>query len=226
MTRIIQTATPYKVVSDPGAFARAGTETAAILGNAKVCLVTDEHVDRLYGERVERVLSDAGLQTFRMVFPPGERTKSLTSASLLLDFLAEHAFTRTDGIVALGGGVIGDLSGFAASIYLRGIRYIQMPTTFLAAVDSSVGGKTGVNLGSGKNLAGTFWQPSLVLFDSETMETLDETAILDGLAETVKCGVIGDPGLFAFLQEFPWRACPGDRASMRSWTGAPTAPSG
>ena len=132
MTRIIKTATPYKVVSDPGALARAGQETAAVLGKAKVCLVTDEHVDRLYGERVQRTLEDAGLQVFRMVFPPGERTKSLTSVSLLLDFLAEHEFTRTDGIAALGGGVIGDLSGFAASIYLRGIRYIQMPSPFLA----------------------------------------------------------------------------------------------
>lgn len=208
MTRIIKTTTPYKVLSDPGVLSRLGEETAGILGRAKVCLVTDERVNLLYGVRVHQALEDAGLETHKIVFPPGERTKSLTSVSLLLDFLAEHEFTRTDGIVALGGGVIGDLSGFAASIYLRGIRYIQVPTTFLAAADSSVGGKTGVNLGSGKNLAGTFWQPSLVLFDSETMETLDESALLDGLAETVKCGIIGDPGLFAYLQEFPWDGMP------------------
>lgn len=208
MARLINTGTPYAFLSDPGVLSRVGEETAAILGKARVCLVTDETVDSLYGAQVFASLEKAGLCPEKIVFAPGEGTKSMTSVSLLLDFLAERNFTRTDGLVALGGGVIGDLCGFGASIYLRGIRYIQVPTTFLAAVDSSVGGKTGVNLGSGKNLAGTFWQPSLVLFDSATMDTLVEAAILDGLAETVKCGMIADGPLFRFLEETPWTGLP------------------
>ena len=144
----------------------------------------------------------------KLYFLPVNTPKVLISVGLLLDFLSEKEFTRTDVVIALGGGVIGDLSGFAASVYLRGIRYVQVPTTFLAAVDSSVGGKTGVNLASGKNLAGTFWQPTLVVFDPMTMDTLEESMILDGLAETIKCGMIADKTLLDFLEDVPWNGLP------------------
>lgn len=195
----IHTNQPYFVVSEPGSLSNIGTSCATILPPGKICIVTDDHVDLLYADTVAKSLEDAGFSVHKIVFPPGEHSKSLTSVGILLDFLSEKEFTRSDGVLALGGGVIGDLSGFAASIFLRGLPVIQVPTTLLAAVDSSVGGKTGVNLASGKNLAGTFWQPSLVVFDPMTMDTLPREALLDGIAETIKCGMIADKELFEFL---------------------------
>ena len=204
----INTHHPYTVISEPGALANLGTICADILKLCKICVVTEDNVDILYSDAVTDSLEKAGFCVHKIVFSPGEHTKSLVSVGLLLDFLSEKEFTRGDVVIALGGGVIGDLSGFAASVYLRGIRYIQVPTTFLAAVDSSVGGKTGVNLASGKNLAGTFWQPTLVVFDPLTMDTLAEPMILDGLSETIKCGVIADKSLFDFLKDTPWNGLP------------------
>ena len=204
----INTHHPYTVISEPGALANLGTICADILKPCKICVVTEDNIDILYSDTVTSSLEKAGFCVHKMVFSPGEHTKSLVSVGLLLDFLSEKEFTRTDVVIALGGGVIGDLSGFTASVYLRGIRYIQVPTTFLAAVDSSVGGKTGVNLASGKNLAGTFWQPTLVVFDPVTMDTLAEPMILDGLAETIKCGMIADKSLLDFLIATPWNGLP------------------
>ncbi len=208
----INTHQPYKVISEPGALANLGTICADILKPCKICVVTEDNVDILYSDTVTDSLEEAGFCVHKIVFSPGEHTKSLVSVGLILDFLSEKEFTRSDVVIALGGGVIGDLSGFTASVYLRGVRYVQVPTTFLAAVDSSVGGKTGVNLASGKNLAGTFWQPTLVVFDPMTMDTLAESMILDGLAETIKCGMIADKSLLEFLKETPWNGLPTGKA--------------
>lgn len=126
------------------------------------------------------------------MFEGGEKTKTLDTLAEILNFLADNRFTRSDILVALGGGIIGDVTGFAAASYLRGVEFIQIPTTLLATVDSSVGGKTGVNLNTGKNLAGAFWQPSLVMFDPNVLKTLSYDTILDGIAEAVKAGFIAD----------------------------------
>ncbi len=156
----------------------------------KVCLVTDSRVNTLYADTVITSLADNGYTTTKVVFPEGEHSKNVSTYSNILESMAEEAFSRSDLIIALGGGVVGDLSGFAAATYLRGIDYIQIPTTYLAAVDSSVGGKTGVNLISGKNLAGAFWQPSMVICDYATFNTLDEATLLDGASEAIKSGMI------------------------------------
>ena len=186
----------YDVVIGDGLLTALG-QYAASLGKAKkVCIVSDTNVWPLYGNTAQESLITAGLEAVEFVFPAGEAHKNGSTFLSLLNFLAEHRLTRTDLIVALGGGVVGDLAGFAASTYLRGIRFIQVPTTVLAAVDSSVGGKTAIDLPAGKNLAGAFWQPSLVLCDTNTLNTLPEEFFLDGCAEIIKYGVLYDPDLF------------------------------
>ncbi|MCO7122785.1 3-dehydroquinate synthase [Ihubacter massiliensis] len=195
----------YQVLTGQGLLCQAGKLiSAALPGKArKLCIVADDTVDRLYSKALAESLLKAGYETVKFTFPPGEASKSLDTVSHLLEFLAESQLTRSDGIVALGGGITGDLAGFAAAVYLRGIDFVQVPTTLLAAVDSSVGGKTGVNLTSGKNLAGAFWQPSLVLFDIDTMKTLSYDLLLDGAAEAIKAGAIADKELFAYIQQAP-----------------------
>ena len=173
---------------------------AATLGKAKtVCIVSDSNVWPLYGAAAAQSLRDAGLEPVEFVFPAGEESKNGATYLALLNFLARCRLTRTDLIVALGGGVVGDLAGFAAATYLRGIRFIQVPTTLLAAVDSSVGGKTAIDLPGGKNLVGAFYQPSLVLCDTDTLNTLPEEIFLDGCAEVIKYGILYDARLFANL---------------------------
>jgi len=167
----------------------------------KVCIVSDSNVFPLYGEDCVRALDRAGFSVGTYVFPAGEASKNGFTYLKLLNRLAELKLTRSDLIVALGGGVVGDLAGFAAATYLRGIRFIQIPTTLLAAVDSSVGGKTAIDLPSGKNLAGAFYQPSLVLCDTDTLHTLPKEVFTDGCAEVIKYGVLYDPQLFAHLEE-------------------------
>lgn len=162
----------------------------------KIAIISDDKVFPLYGERVKKSFVDAGFSVVCHTFKNGEQSKNITEYAKILEFLAENQLTRSDCIVALGGGVCGDMSGFSAATYLRGIKFIQVPTTFLAAVDSSVGGKTGVNLDAGKNLAGAFHQPSAVFCDIKTFESLEEEIFLDGVAETIKCGMIRDKELF------------------------------
>ena len=165
------------------------------LKNKKICIVTDATVNQLYGQpehKLYQSLKASGFQVHKFVFRGGEETKSMDTIEEILDFLTSKGFTRTDLLLALGGGIVGDVTGFAASIYLRGIDFIQVPTTLLACVDSSVGGKTGVNLKAGKNLAGAFWQPRLVLFDPDVLATLSYDLLLDGIAETIKAGMIAD----------------------------------
>lgn len=177
----------------------AGAYVNEIFGSCRLCVVSDDTVYGLYGETVVSSLTCAGFSVCVFTFVPGERSKNMTTVSALLEFMASEKLTRADVVVALGGGVTGDIAGFAASCYMRGVPFIQMPTTLLAAVDSSVGGKTGVNIAQGKNLAGTFWQPALVLCDCNTFATLTNDALLDGIAEIVKYGVIADCDLFEFI---------------------------
>lgn len=200
-TVTIHTARPYEVVIGGGLLSRAGALLAEKLKPCTAALVADGSVDALYGDRAAASLTEAGFRVLRRLHPPGEEAKSLPFLGRLLEFLAEHGVTRSDLIVALGGGVTGDLAGFAAAVYLRGIRYVQLPTTFLAAVDSSVGGKTAVNLRAGKNLAGAFHQPEAVLCDCDTLKTLPEEVYSAGAAEAVKCGMLADEALFRRLGE-------------------------
>ena len=193
----------YDVLTGSGLIGQAGQLIRQSLGDKtkKICIVTDDNVSPLYRAPLKKALIEAGFDVVSFVFPHGEAHKSMSTVSALLEFLARKQLTRSDALVALGGGITGDLTGFAAASYLRGIRFIQMPTTLLAAVDSSVGGKTGVNLSAGKNLAGAFWQPSLVLFDTDTIKTLSYDLLLDGAAEAIKAGVIADRSLFDYIMQ-------------------------
>ncbi len=191
----------YDIKIGPGLLDTLGLEAAA-LGKARtVCLVSDANVFPLYGAQAVRSLENAGFAVVIFVFPAGEESKNGSVFLELVNFLAQHKLTRSDLIVALGGGVVGDLAGFAAASFLRGIRFIQIPTTLLAAVDSSVGGKTAIDLPAGKNLCGAFWQPSLVLCDTDTLCSLPESVFRAGCAEVIKYGVLYDISLFSHLEE-------------------------
>lgn len=191
----------YDILIGSGLLKNLGQE-AKWLGKAeKICVVSETTVYPIYGAAVEDSLCDAGFQVVSFVFPAGEESKNGTVFLQLLNFLAENHLTRSDMLVALGGGVVGDLAGFAAASFLRGIRFIQVPTTLLAAVDSSVGGKTAIDLPAGKNLAGAFCQPRLVLCDTDVLSTLPLEIFRDGCAEVIKYGILYDPKLFAHLEE-------------------------
>lgn len=191
----------YDVVIGNGLLSTLGQETAKLGKAKKVAVISDSNVWPLHGQKTVYSLESSGFQVIRFVIPAGESSKNGQTYLDLLNFLAEHQLTRSDMIVALGGGVVGDLTGFAAATFLRGIRFIQIPTTLLAAVDSSVGGKTAIDLPAGKNLAGAFYQPSLVLCDLDLLNTLPEEIFRDGCAEVIKYGVLYDPKLFAHLTE-------------------------
>ena len=166
-----------------------------------VCIVSESNVWPLHGNAAAKSITDAGYEVISFVFPAGEASKCGATFLELVNFLAENRMTRTDCLVALGGGVVGDLTGFAAATFLRGIPFIQIPTTLLAAVDSSVGGKTAIDLPAGKNLCGAFYQPTLVLCDTDLLLTLPEDIFRDGCAEVIKYGILYDPALFAHLKE-------------------------
>lgn len=198
---------PYDVLIERGLLSRAGEVLKAIAGRARTAaILTDDTVDALYGDTVAQSLQQSGFRVCRCAIPHGEKHKTLTEWAGMLAFLAENRLTRTDAIVALGGGVVGDMAGFAAASYLRGISFMQIPTTLLAMVDSSVGGKTGVNLPAGKNLVGAFCQPCAVLCDPETLNTLPAEVFSDGVAESIKYGVLGNEPLFELLSSGDWRA--------------------
>ncbi len=192
----IETAQPYDVLIGRGILPTLGEEVKKRVARCKAAIVTDSNVAPLYEKKIEESLRAAGFETVSFVFPAGESSKCLQTLGQLLEFLAEEGVTRQDIIVALGGGVVGDLAGFGAAIYQRGIPFVQVPTTFLAAVDSSVGGKTAIDLAAGKNMAGAFYQPKLVLCDVDTLQTLDADTFADGTAEVLKYGVIGNRELF------------------------------
>lgn len=193
---IVSASTEYAVLIGSGLLARSGEEVKKRIAPCRAAVITDSSVAELYAQTVESSLQNAGFSCCRFVFPAGEGSKNITVLSDILEFLAEQEMTRQDIIVALGGGVVGDIAGFAAAVYQRGIRFIQIPTTFLAAVDSSVGGKTAIDLKAGKNMAGAFYQPHLVLCDTDTLKTLPENVFADGIAETLKYGIIGNKELF------------------------------
>ncbi len=194
----------YAIHIGPGVLDDAGDEIARIAPRAKCAIVTDAHVAPLYLERVSASLERAGLASTAIVCPAGESTKSYAEFARVMDALIAARIERRDLVVALGGGVIGDLAGFCAASLRRGVRFVQIPTTLLSQVDSSVGGKTGINSPHGKNLVGAFHQPSLVLADSGALDTLSAREFRAGYAEVVKYGLIDDPGFFEFL-EARWR---------------------
>ncbi|MDR1753555.1 MAG: 3-dehydroquinate synthase [Eubacterium sp.] len=168
----------------------------------KAYIITDDNVLPIYFESVGKSLEKIGLKVFKHILPNGELSKSVQALKIILEDMAENGFDREDIVIALGGGVIGDISGLAAAVYLRGIDYIQIPTTFLSAIDSSVGGKTAVNLEHGKNLMGAFKQPLAVIFDVVSLNTLNDEIFADGTAEAIKYGVLKSPSLFKKLCNF------------------------
>ena len=191
----------YDILIGSGLLATLGAEASKFSKVKKVCIVSETNVYPRHGAAAEQSLKDAGFEVISYVFPAGEESKCGATYLDLLNFLAENQLTRSDLLVALGGGVVGDLTGFAAATFLRGVKFIQVPTTLLAAVDSSVGGKTAIDLPAGKNLAGAFYQPSLVLCDTDTLKTLPEDIFRDGCAEVIKYGVIYDRAFFDYLTQ-------------------------
>jgi 3-dehydroquinate synthase len=205
----------YDVLVGEGLLASAGRHMAPLIEQKRVMVITDENVADLHLAAVERSLDDAGISYEALVLPPGEKTKDFGHLETLVERLLEARVERGTRLVALGGGVIGDLTGFAASIVLRGLDFIQVPTTLLAQVDSSVGGKTGINTAQGKNLVGTFHQPRLVLADTEALSTLPRRQLLAGYAEVVKCGLINDPEFFGWLESHGAAVIDGDPSARR-----------
>jgi len=190
----------YDVMIGSGLIKDAGSLAKNVIKPCRIAVITDSIVEQLYLESVKMSFKNAGFDVVSFSFPAGEESKNMATLSDILEFLAENDITRSDCLVALGGGVVGDITGFAAGVFLRGIKFIQIPTTLLAAVDSSVGGKTAVDLKSGKNLAGVFLQPKLVLCDTDTMSTLPEDILSCGVAEAIKTGVLFDIELFEIFE--------------------------
>jgi len=191
----------YHVTIGSGVLAYTGEVLRRLTKATKAAIVSDSNVWPLYGETVTESLRHCGIEVMHFVFPAGEAQKNGNTYLELLSFLADRQLTRSDCLIALGGGVVGDLTGFAAATYLRGIPYIQLPTSLLAMVDSSVGGKTAIDLPGGKNLAGAFYQPTAVLCDTDTLKSLPDGIFRDGCAEVIKYGILYDPVLFAHLEE-------------------------
>ncbi len=201
MNRIhVSASTPYDVCIGKGLLSTVGERIAEVKAPCRVLLISDDRVFPFYGQTVYESLTDNGFTVTSAIFPHGERSKTLATLGELLEKAARAHLTRTDLIVALGGGVVGDIAGFTAACYLRGIDYIGIPTTLLAAVDSSVGGKTAVDLAAGKNLAGAFHMPRLVVCDTDTFATLDERERACGMGEVIKYGLMSDKELFALLE--------------------------
>ena len=193
----------YNIHIASGLLEQVGDHTASLFPDRTAAVVTDTNVAALYLPAVLQSLKQAGLNTLSFVFPAGEHSKAAATYLELVEFLAEHHLTRSDVLIALGGGVVGDLTGFAAATYLRGVHLIQRPTTLLAAVDSSVGGKTAIDLTGGKNLVGAFYQPDLVLCDPDTLQTLSQDQFSDGAAEVIKYGMLGSQTLLGMLAQAP-----------------------
>ena len=195
----VHASTPYDVLIGSGLSAKIGEYLLDLGRSGKVMIVSDTHVAPLYAEGVADELVYRGFEPSIFTFDAGEESKNLKTYTDLLAFLAEEGFTRTDTVLALGGGVVGDLAGFAAATYMRGIHFVNMPTSLLAAIDSSVGGKTAVDLPQGKNLVGAFYQPELVLFDTDFMKSLPYDEIRNGLGEGVKYAVLEGGEIFDIL---------------------------
>ncbi len=195
----------YDVLIERGLLDRAGAFIAPLVKGRNAVIVSDDRVFALYGERLAQSFASAGFTVFSHVLPHGEQSKDLQHFGELLEVMVAHELSRSDVAIALGGGVIGDLTGFAAASYQRGMAFVQVPTTLLAAVDSSVGGKTAVNLPSAKNQVGSFYQPSIVLCDPAVIETLPEEEYRCGCAEIIKYGLLEDADFFLSLKMTPVR---------------------
>ncbi|PHO02343.1 3-dehydroquinate synthase [Rhodobacteraceae bacterium 4F10] len=191
----------YDIHIGPGLLAQAGALIAPVLKRKQVCVVTDENVAQLHVETLRAGLAEAGISMEVLVLPAGESTKNWPNLERTVEWLLEQKVERRDMVVAFGGGVIGDLTGFAAAVLRRGVGFVQIPTSLLAQVDSSVGGKTGINSKQGKNLIGAFHQPALVLADTEVLGTLTARDFLAGYGEVVKYGLLGDARFFDWLEE-------------------------
>lgn len=199
----VSTGRPYTVHVGTRLLELSGEMIRTACGGVKAVVVTDTNVGPLYAGIVERSLSEAGYDASTYTFPAGEEHKRADTLIGILEYLAATELTRDDVVVALGGGVVGDVAGLAAATYMRGCKLAQMPTSLLAMVDSSVGGKTAIDLEGGKNLAGAFWQPWIVLADIGCLGTLSPEQFADGCGEVIKHGVISDPELFCALEEAP-----------------------
>lgn len=191
----------YDVLVDQNIIDDAGKYISQVCKTGKAAIISDSNVFPHYGETVQKSLIESGYEVYTYIFPAGEASKNGQTYLNILNFLAENTFTRSDVLVALGGGVVGDITGFVAATFLRGIAFVQIPTSLLAMVDSSVGGKTAIDLPAGKNLCGAFYQPKLVLCDLQTLNTLPEQIFCDGCAEVIKYGVLYDTELFHHLSE-------------------------
>lgn len=191
----------YDVLIGAGLLEQSGPHLLDVLKKpCKTAIISDSNVFPLYGKQLKNSLENAGFAVLHYVFPAGEASKNASVYLEILNFLAENHLTRSDAIIALGGGVVGDMTGFVAATYLRGVAYVQIPTSLLAMVDSSVGGKTAIDLPAGKNLVGAFYQPRLVLCDLNCLNTLPATIFSDGCAEVIKYGVLYDDVLFSHLE--------------------------
>ena len=199
----VEASRTYDIHIGSGLLSRVGELSAPLLKGREAVVVSDSNVFPLYGQTVISSLESAGFRVVPFVFPAGERSKTTQTLVELLTFLAQQGLSRADAVFALGGGVTGDMAGLAASLYLRGIPCVQLPTTLLAVVDSSVGGKTAVDLPEGKNMVGTFTQPHLVLCDTDTLSTLSPAVLSEGWAEIIKYGMIRSPELLDFLRDNP-----------------------
>ena len=202
----------YDIAIGPGLVDQAGSLSRPLLAAPKVTIVSDETVAPLYGARLAASFDKAGIKTSTVTVPAGESSKEFSAFGKLMNDLLDQRPDRRTTLVALGGGVVGDLTGFAASVLLRGVDFIQVPTTLLAQVDSSVGGKTGINTRHGKNLVGTFYQPRLVLADTDVLDTLPRRELLAGYAEVAKYGLIDDPAFFAWCEANGAAVLSGDAA--------------
>lgn len=191
----------YDVVIGSGLYNQLGSYAVRLGLTDKAVIISDSNVWPLYKDQVTKSLAQQGICVHSFVIPAGEESKNGNTYLEILNFLAENNISRADVLIALGGGVVGDLTGFIAATYLRGISYIQLPTSLLAMVDSSVGGKTAIDLPAGKNLAGAFYQPRLVLCDIDALQTLPADIFRDGCAEVIKYGILYDPELFDHLSE-------------------------
>lgn len=195
----------YNILIEKGLLSKLGEELKKIYFGEKIFIITDENVDKYYGDKVKGELDKAGYKTRKMVLVPGEETKSFSTLPSIYNELLDFKLTRKELIITLGGGVIGDLGGFAASTFLRGVSFVQIPTSLLAQVDSSVGGKVAVDLEKGKNLVGSFYQPKGVFIDPDVLNTLPEKFYKDGMAEVIKYGCIKDRDFFYMLKSLKSR---------------------
>ncbi len=192
---------PYDIIIKKGSLSHVGSWVTELWQQQKILLVTDDNVEPLYGNEVVSQLRAEGFEVFTFTFPAGEASKNLRTVEKLWNFCAQHGLTRSDGIIALGGGVVGDLAAFAASTYMRGIHFLQIPTSLTAQVDSSIGGKTGINSNYAKNMIGTFAQPDGVLIDPAVLQTLEGRDFREGIGEIVKCALIADKQLWIRLNK-------------------------